>query len=935
MTEPSIEWHAEGKISFTTLVTDLLRTGQSVLDDGSFPFPDARAAQLTFWNLAHVGAETGVDNILLTELPDGLSKDSLARLFHERVHYAQLLSYPLLQLKFLHELEELRARVAQRGGEPAVICGETDSDRTAPLSEVLQEKQFMSAIMEGSPKVDDPDIVTIPGGGRDAGLVRAQFIDPSGRQMPGFAGVLLFGESPLLVPFNASNMLESAAYVTQLLFEGAPLPRMAEKGSPSEQRYKGCWEVWRRMNAHRYGTENDLALAFLAAVDLAFSAHVLALQDGALKTALERADYSVAVRYVHARLGYIMLASAALDPLDSSDSSNEALHAIQKFQHDCSDYLSWPDTGRTYRFMAAFLTHRLIRSSLWSFEQTVDVDKDALRTALLTPPDELADNLDVLVPMWRMLEASFHSSTPDVGSPNYVIGSRLLAKMIASSVFRGSDQPALAAPHLQPQTLREYFQLPCVRVGDQYYMDTAVGSLESLARQAIRIPTINLSVDCIQLAILEPVRSNQSQCGLIDPLTRTANCYYVASGAGCPQLGLTKAQQERRITEQVYDWCHWANVSLWTALAPDSLQLEWRERWRTTQINQPSGAPQAAAYLGVVQKYAQRVKAAFQRAIDSGDASIAPLAAYDLGLLLESQGDAQGARAAFQRATDSGDASIAPLAAYNLRVLLESHGDAQGARAAFQRAIDSGDAAIAPLAAESLGLLLGYQGDMQGARAAFQRAIDSGDAAIAPLATVNLGLALHHQGDAQGAKAAYQQAIDSGHAEAAPQAAYNLALLLQTEGDAQGAKAAYQQAVDSGNADQAPKAAVNLGLLLQTEGDVQGAKAAYQQAIDSGDADQAPKAAYNLALLLKQQGDLDGAKAAFQQAIDSGDADIAPLATITLGLLLQGQGDVQGAKAAFQQAIDSGNAAIAPVAKIRLRQLLQDQGGAQSTKEAH
>jgi tetratricopeptide (TPR) repeat protein len=882
MTDSSPEWHAEGRVSFTTFVTDLLRTDQSILDDGNFSFPDARAAQLMFWHLAQQGAKNGMDNIYLTTLPDGLSRDSLSRLFHERVHYAQLLSYPLLQLKFLHDLEELRVRVAHRGGRADVICGETDSDRTAQLPDVLQEKQFMNAIMEGDPQVEATDMVTIPGGGRDAGLVAARFAGPGGRRMPGFAGVLLFGESPLLVPFNASNMLESAAYITQLLFEGAPLPRMTEKGSPIKQRYVGCWEVWRRMNTHRYRSENDLALAFLAAVDLALSAHVLAQEDGALTTAMERADYSVAIRYIHARLGYIMLASAAFDPLDSSTGS---LDAIQKFQDDCSGYLGWPDTGRAYRFMAAFLTRRLIASSLWSFERMVEVDTGSLRTAMLTPLDELTDNLDVLVPMWRMLEASFHS-TLEVGAPNYVIGSRLLAKMIASSVFRRIDQPALAAPHLQPQTLTEQFELPCVRVGDQYYTDMAGQSLEGLAGQAIRIPTVDLAVDCIALAVLEPVRSNQSQCGLVDPVTGTANCVYVAGGAGCPQLGLTTAQQERRNAEQVYDWCHWAYASLRTELMPKSFRHEWRKRWHYAPINEPAGAPPVGSiHLEEPLRSQEDAKASFQEAIDSGHADMVPMAAYALALLLESQGDVQDAKAALQKAIDSGHADIAPLAAYNLSVLLESQEDM---RAALQEAIDSGHADITALAAYNLALLLACQGDAPGAKAAFQKAIDSGHARIGPLAAYNLGVLLREQGDAPGAKAAFQMAIHSGHDEAVPLASYNLGVLLQEQGDAPGAKAAYQKAIDSGHADHAPKAAVNLGVLLQEQGDAPGAKAAYQKAIDSGHADHAPKAAYNLGLLLASQGNAQGAKAALQKAIDSGHTDIAPLAAAYLGLLVRG-----------------------------------------------
>ncbi|GAA5177275.1 hypothetical protein GCM10023322_01620 [Rugosimonospora acidiphila] len=247
--------------------------------------------------------------------------------------------------------------------------------------------------------------------------------------------------------------------------------------------------------------------------------------------------------------------------------------------------------------------------------------------------------------------------------------------------------------------------------------------------------------------------------------------------------------------------------------------------------------------------------AAMCKAVDSGDAAVAPMASLSLGLLLAEQGDVTGARAAYQLAIDSGHTPAAPAAAFSLGGLLEGQGDVTGARAAYQLAIDSGDAAAAPAAAFSLGLLLEGQGDVTGARAAYQLAIDSGDAAAAPAAAVSLGRLLAEQGDVTGARAAYQLAIDSGDATAAAMAALGLGLLLEEQGDVTGARASYQLAIDSGDAAAAPLAAVSLGLLLEEQGDVTGARASYQSAIDSGHATAAPMAADYLRKLKNPTGE--------------------------------------------------------------------------------
>jgi tetratricopeptide (TPR) repeat protein len=194
------------------------------------------------------------------------------------------------------------------------------------------------------------------------------------------------------------------------------------------------------------------------------------------------------------------------------------------------------------------------------------------------------------------------------------------------------------------------------------------------------------------------------------------------------------------------------------------------------------------------------------------------VAAFNLGLLLESQGDAEGAKAAYQRAIDSGHRDAAPMAAFDLGILLQAQGDAAGAQAAYHLAIDSGHADQAPLAGFSLGLLLEGQADVAGATAAYQYVIRSGHPQAAPMAMFNLGNVRRGEGDPEGAKAAYRQAIGTGDPDAVPMAMFNLGLLLQHEGDLDGAEAIYRQAIGTGHPDQAPKAAVNLGTLRRRPG---------------------------------------------------------------------------------------------------------------------
>jgi Tetratricopeptide repeat len=66
-----------------------------------------------------------------------------------------------------------------------------------------------------------------------------------------------------------------------------------------------------------------------------------------------------------------------------------------------------------------------------------------------------------------------------------------------------------------------------------------------------------------------------------------------------------------------------------------------------------------------------------------------PSLAFARAERLAGQGDVQGARTAYQRLIDAGHADAAPMAALNLGLLLEQHGDTEGARAAYRLAIQS------------------------------------------------------------------------------------------------------------------------------------------------------------------------------------------------------------------------------------------------------
>ncbi|MGN6274891.1 MAG: tetratricopeptide repeat protein [Solirubrobacterales bacterium] len=140
--------------------------------------------------------------------------------------------------------------------------------------------------------------------------------------------------------------------------------------------------------------------------------------------------------------------------------------------------------------------------------------------------------------------------------------------------------------------------------------------------------------------------------------------------------------------------------------------------------------------------------AAYKHAEELGD----PTAPLNLGLLLERHAkDPAGAEAAFKRSLEGSERQKG---AFNLGVLLQEQGDASGAEEAFQKAVELGDGK----AAVNLGSLRQERGDLEGAENYFRRAIKLGDAGGA----FNLGLLLLSTGDPAGARSSLEQALDGG-----------------------------------------------------------------------------------------------------------------------------------------------------------------------------
>jgi hypothetical protein len=289
------------------------------------------------------------------------------------------------------------------------------------------------------------------------------------------------------------------------------------------------------------------------------------------------------------RFAMLLQSAPAMLPQDDEDAASRST----RFQELACTAFDWPDVARPYWVMAAFLTQKLVLASTWSFEKALNIDVDAFKWVATEAPSRIADDIGRLRVIWMALANSMNGSLS--GTQNVVIGSRIVGRMITASVARAEGLYSLGAPHVDDTILAMNFNLPIVRIGNQYYIDDDLGANPdmtpdslSLTNAAVPMATSDLVNDCVSIAALHPIVGGETDCGLIDPVTREPNCVYAAAGAGCPQIGLTPQQERARSEKGVYNWCHWTHAVLRTGVAPPELREAWIKRWKTPGERQSS-----------------------------------------------------------------------------------------------------------------------------------------------------------------------------------------------------------------------------------------------------------------------------------------------------------------------------------------------------------
>lgn len=530
----------EASFDVTSLLTNLF-VGDDWPAAEVNPDPKAWAAEAA----RHTG--NWADTVPLHPMP-ALSPGQRRKLFHERVHYWQLMSLPLQQAEFILDLEQIKATAMQNGGKMPGISGMTYGT-TLSEGELYQGRQSVRANFV-TPKFEELHLFNpaatanlVPD--RGIGMPFAMFpwgAKSDNKALPAYLGMIFFHEVDnfVLVPFSGRNLLESAAYLCEKLREGELPERLEPSCSAEDIQYTGAWDFWLRLHGHRYASEEDLALGFLAAVDLAmcsdFDPHESELVDDD-----ERAIWT-SIPY---RFGQIASGLQAQPPLLAGSSPEESIAEFQaKFCKWCG--LPAPDVivrkalGRVTKCLALHMSSPSLKKH-----------QDAIVAIVRTPDWELASRTAELEAFWPIIAQDLANASP-------LIGQTILWVMLNALRFRLRHPGRFAAPHIYESELSALFPLPLLSRDGMYYPDqtnpAASAAAERSGDSELRSDIVDLLHDCLSMMTASPLRSGTVECGF---LAKAVPCWYQHCGLGCPTIGLRPDQAKTRRRTGLGNWCHW------------------------------------------------------------------------------------------------------------------------------------------------------------------------------------------------------------------------------------------------------------------------------------------------------------------------------------------------------------------------------------------
>jgi hypothetical protein len=501
---------------------------------------------------------SGHDPVFIQQAPDELHANGWLQLDHERMHYWQLLGYPILQMQFLLHLERMRHMIADQGGNAYKIAGMRAWPNSLKRSRLDTEWQRLELQMSARPE----------------DLIHSNITETEGRKYPTeigvtqgtdgkvkaiYAGTLMRlsrNNDFLRVPFDVQHLLEAAVAISEVLEGRRKVPQADDLSTADELLYWGCWFYWNDIHSTNDLDETTLMLTFLAAVDLALMGDYFMSYDNEFRgedaTHLSSYTDEISIPYRFYKIAQLPIPNWLIDTLVN----HSATHPLTEYQVSVSKHFGWRDPTEVVGAQLLRLTCSL-GSFLWQTDLSAPSPGwNAAKRLAGTPASQWQKSWDDFESVWSEISDRHYRKT-DLRFIGYSIIATMLNYMV--SRLASFDTHIVLCSNLYEKRCR--FSLPLVKFDGHYFQDQPVLIDDIFTKHFIRVDPFQVPTDCLELAVLMPIATegNNSRCGLMDRYTGEPFCSYISAGLGCPHndCGLTSEQERFRRAIEIDNYCHW------------------------------------------------------------------------------------------------------------------------------------------------------------------------------------------------------------------------------------------------------------------------------------------------------------------------------------------------------------------------------------------
>lgn len=340
-----------------------------------------------------------------------------------------------------------------------------------------------------------------------------------------------------LVYFTGDNLMEAFAHINDLLRTGDSIPQY-DPLKEEDNMYLGVFEAYRRMHKHRYETEKELALSFLALVDLAFLNDPMGAHDEIYECDNSFRNENVSLPYRFGNLIYKAQGFKAFK-IENDDIAS----SLEKWQDDYCKYLGYFPPNDGIRNMICSILSTIINDA-YIYYQFPD-QKKLLETIIKMTHNKgdwdefLQYLLDEINRMYQHLNGAKLTSQH-----------HLLVMIVNALLFRLEHRGEMTAPCFYYDRIfsslenllfiynGEYYSFPFDNYNDKPLKQMDVGHYSLL-----------------DLMVLKPMAKEcLNTCGF---LSSFIPCRFQHLKLGCPLIGLTEDEKNRRNSIGLdYEWCH-------------------------------------------------------------------------------------------------------------------------------------------------------------------------------------------------------------------------------------------------------------------------------------------------------------------------------------------------------------------------------------------